>query len=242
MKVLAHRGDHTKFPGNTLAAFQSALDAGAYGIECDVRLTSDKVPIVFHNFTLLGTTGEGIVSEQPLANIQRLKFNDENGNPASHTIPTLDEVFSTFAGQFYLEVHILPYAPDTIPIMTEYLQSVSQFWHMMEVTSFEPAILLGIQQHCPGLATDLLSPRAEEWMTPEIVSMLAVEKGHLANARAVHIHPSQLTPETVEFVRSQRLDIHAWDVNSPETADHLISLGIDQFTTDNIYLFLSDTR
>ena len=53
MKVIAHRGDHTIHPENTLPAFQAALDANAFGIEFDVRLTADLVPVVFHYFTLL---------------------------------------------------------------------------------------------------------------------------------------------------------------------------------------------
>ena len=49
MKVIAHRGDHTQVLSNTMAAFQAALDAGAYGFEFDVRISSDDVPIDFAN-------------------------------------------------------------------------------------------------------------------------------------------------------------------------------------------------
>ena len=50
----AHRGLHdnlTQAPENSLAAFKKAVAAG-YGIELDVQLTKDKVPVVFHDFTL----------------------------------------------------------------------------------------------------------------------------------------------------------------------------------------------
>lgn len=240
MKVIAHRGDHTQVPSNTMAAFQSAQDAGAYGFEFDVRLSSDGVPIVFHNFTLGGTTGQGIVSEQPLADLQAIRRMGADGNPSQYGILTLDEVLTTFAGTLYLEVHMLPYSPQTIPIMATYLQRVKAHWPMMEVTSYEPAILSGIQARCPGLATDLLLPRAEDWMTPEIVSRIAVEKGKLAQARAVHMHPSQLTPDTVDYIRGRGFDIHAWDVNDTDTLAHLLALGVEQFTSDNIHLFLRD--
>ncbi len=50
----AHRGLHdnaSDAPENSLAAFQKAVEAG-YGIEMDVQVTKDKVPVVFHDFTL----------------------------------------------------------------------------------------------------------------------------------------------------------------------------------------------
>ena len=50
----AHRGLHdntSMAPENTMAAFKKAVDAG-YGIECDVQLTKDGIPVIFHDFTL----------------------------------------------------------------------------------------------------------------------------------------------------------------------------------------------
>jgi glycerophosphoryl diester phosphodiesterase len=52
--LYAHRGLHdnkSNAPENTLAAFKKAVDAG-FGIECDVQLTKDGIPVIFHDFTL----------------------------------------------------------------------------------------------------------------------------------------------------------------------------------------------
>ncbi len=52
--LYAHRGLHdneSDAPENSMAAFRKAVDAG-YGIECDVQLTKDGVPVIFHDFTL----------------------------------------------------------------------------------------------------------------------------------------------------------------------------------------------
>lgn len=52
--LYAHRGLHdnnSKAPENSMAAFRKAVDAG-YGIELDVQLTRDGVPVIFHDFTL----------------------------------------------------------------------------------------------------------------------------------------------------------------------------------------------
>lgn len=52
--LYAHRGFHdnkTSAPENSMAAFRKAVDRG-YGIECDVQLTKDGIPVIFHDFTL----------------------------------------------------------------------------------------------------------------------------------------------------------------------------------------------
>jgi glycerophosphoryl diester phosphodiesterase len=49
MKIFAHRGFSYKFPEATLAAYQAAIDIGADGLECDVRLTKDEIPVCFHD-------------------------------------------------------------------------------------------------------------------------------------------------------------------------------------------------
>ena len=58
MKVYAHRGFSAKFPEATLAAYQGAVDAGADGFECDIRLSKEGVPVCFHDRTTLGLAGK----------------------------------------------------------------------------------------------------------------------------------------------------------------------------------------
>ena len=52
MKIYAHRGASYDFPEMTLAAFENAVLQGADGFECDVRLTKDLVPILWHDPTM----------------------------------------------------------------------------------------------------------------------------------------------------------------------------------------------
>lgn len=49
---IAHRGYSSHFPENTFAAFDAALTTPLYGIELDVQLTRDDVPVIFHDRTL----------------------------------------------------------------------------------------------------------------------------------------------------------------------------------------------
>lgn len=77
-KVLyAHRGLHdnqSQAPENSMAAFRRAVEAG-YGIEMDIQLTKDKVPVVFHDFTLKRICGaEGKVSDYTYEELQQFRL------------------------------------------------------------------------------------------------------------------------------------------------------------------------
>src|SRR5437764_1199743 len=53
--IIGHRGAAAVAPENTLVSFERALRDGADGIEFDVRLASDNVPVVIHDPTLKRT-------------------------------------------------------------------------------------------------------------------------------------------------------------------------------------------
>jgi len=55
--IIAHRGASAEAPENTLAAFRRAVDIGSDGVEFDVRLAADGVPVVIHDATLERTAG-----------------------------------------------------------------------------------------------------------------------------------------------------------------------------------------
>ena len=49
MKFYAHRGASADFPEHTMAAYRGAIEQGALGFECDVRVTKDEVLILWHD-------------------------------------------------------------------------------------------------------------------------------------------------------------------------------------------------
>jgi glycerophosphoryl diester phosphodiesterase len=83
--VIAHRGASAEFPEHTFAAYVRALDVGADGVECDVRLTKDGHLVCLHDRTIARTSsGTGAVSTLTLAELQRFDFGSwHGGQPAS---------------------------------------------------------------------------------------------------------------------------------------------------------------
>lgn len=87
MLIYAHRGASADFPELTLAAYEGAVTQGADGFECDVRLTKDEVPVLWHNATMLERAANpGLIAEMTYKEVSR----------AYPQILTLDE-FLNFA-------------------------------------------------------------------------------------------------------------------------------------------------
>ncbi|MGO4618120.1 glycerophosphodiester phosphodiesterase [Nocardia sp. 2YAB30] len=89
--VVAHRGASAARPEHTLAAYELALQEGADGVECDVRLTRDGHLVCVHDRTVDRTSsGTGLVSEMTLDELQALDFGGRDGERA--TVLTLGEL------------------------------------------------------------------------------------------------------------------------------------------------------
>jgi glycerophosphoryl diester phosphodiesterase len=102
--VFAHRGGCALGPENTLAAFDLGMKAGADGLELDVHLSADGVPVVHHDRTLDRTTsGSGPIAAQTTENLRRVdagcRFATGGAFPfRNHGIgvPTLAEVLRRY--------------------------------------------------------------------------------------------------------------------------------------------------
>jgi len=105
-EIVAHRGVADGVPENTIGAFERALELGADAVELDVRLSKDRVPVVFHNFYLEGTTNaSGPVFEYESVQLQELELWGARADPGDQCrIPTLREVLETFGGRLGLEI------------------------------------------------------------------------------------------------------------------------------------------
>ncbi|PSR37046.1 MAG: hypothetical protein C7B44_05830 [Sulfobacillus thermosulfidooxidans] len=73
--VWAHRGSHTRFPENSLAAFRQAILEQADGIECDLHLSRDHEVVIIHDGTLTRTTNaQGRVNERRWEELQDVEL------------------------------------------------------------------------------------------------------------------------------------------------------------------------
>ena len=89
-----------------MAAFSAAVELGADGLELDIHLSRDGIPVVIHDESLERTTdGQGLVADASLEQLQQL---DAGGwfSPefAGESLPTLAEVLSAFSGKLRMNL------------------------------------------------------------------------------------------------------------------------------------------
>ena len=72
MLIYAHRGASADYPEMTDIAYEAAVTQGADGFECDLRLSRDEVPVLWHNASMLERAGNtGLIAEMNFAEIKR---------------------------------------------------------------------------------------------------------------------------------------------------------------------------
>lgn len=102
--VIAHRGDHTQAPENTLLALQHAIETGADYVEVDLRTTKDGHIVNIHDATVDRTTnGKGKVAEMTLKEFRKLRIRDARF-PALKKMhpPTFQEILEMAKGKIHL--------------------------------------------------------------------------------------------------------------------------------------------
>ena len=109
MLILAHRGYHAAVPENTLAAFEAAIALGVDGIETDVRISRDGLPVLIHN----RVTSSG----QAVADSSRSEIEQAEG----HAVPTLEQVLERFPAMLWnIEIKTTQALPSVIEILAQY--------------------------------------------------------------------------------------------------------------------------
>jgi glycerophosphoryl diester phosphodiesterase len=122
MLILSHRGYHATVPENTLDAFAQADALGADGIETDIRLSADGLPILFHD----RSTQDG----RSVASLSRIELSAAVG----YAVPTLGEALARFSDSYWnLEIKTAAAVDATRKILLrrpiQRRPLVTSFWH-----------------------------------------------------------------------------------------------------------------
>jgi len=214
MLIYAHRGSSGTEPENTIRAFRQAIADGAGGVELDVHLSSDGVPVVIHDRDVSRTTnGKGNIDELNLGKIKGL----DAGN--GERVPTLTEVLHLLAGKrkLYVEVKQANIVPTVLDVLESYPKAE---WL---IGSFD---LDTLRQARSMSATAELWPIAVT-LTDEILAA-ATE----VRASAVSLHSIGATADVVERLTAAHLGLAVWTVNDVAEAQRVRDLGAVGLCTD----------
>ena len=160
-KVIAHRGFSSKYPENTLLAFERAIAIGAQGAALDVQLSADGVPVVFHDESLLRITGDDLlVKDLTLRELKTLDVSYQfYGQCPIQRIPTLEEYFALVQGLDFLNVIALQTAYYDYPGVEDKVLALIDAFRLNDrviLSSFNHYSLLRFQPLAPDLPCGIL--------------------------------------------------------------------------------------
>jgi glycerophosphoryl diester phosphodiesterase len=221
--LIAHRGASGLAPENTHAAFRTALNYQPDFIECDVQLTKDKHVVVIHDATVDRTSSlKGAISDLTLAELQQGDYGKWYGQPyLNEPIPTLEEVITTYTNQTKLNIEIKgdDTPEDYIPRILDLLKDTNGVPNCI-ITSFHHTYLLELAQLDSQVVTGLIfahEPSFEYLSQPW---------------KYLSVHHKLLTATFVDAAHDHHKQVFAWTVNSIETMNTLIRMGVDGIITD----------
>ena len=217
--IIGHRGAAADAPENTLAAFTLALAQGADGVELDVQLCADGVPIIIHDTTVDRTCdGTGRVADLSLAELRLLTIDND------HPIPTLDDLFATFGRRtlYNVELKALGRGGDALAAAVARAIAAHGVAEQVLISSFSPFTLRAARRHLPpGVPLALLRERR------------ATRAAHaLLRAAADHPHHPLIDESLMAWARWRGLRVNAWTVDDPAEARRLLQLGVHGIITN----------
>jgi glycerophosphoryl diester phosphodiesterase len=241
--VIGHRGASAYAPENTLASFDMAQRDGADGIEFDVRLARDEVPVVFHDDSFERTVGiYGNVESHSSAVISQFYagewFNQRYPNRArasyaSERVPTLAQVFERYGSLRRLYVEMKCEDVSRRPRLAQAVVRLVREYGLAErvvVKSFEHDSLGEVKRLAPEIRTAALFGRS--WPNPFVPARKIIAGAEACGADEISLHRSLLRAATVREARRRGFEVLVWTVNSSVWLRRALALGLRAVFTD----------
>jgi glycerophosphoryl diester phosphodiesterase len=238
MLIIGHRGASAVAPENTMAAFREALAVGADGIEFDVRLTRDRVPVVIHDSTLYRTGGlQKRVVDMTWDEISKVDVGGWFGKTfANETVPSLAGLFTLFQSNnstLYLEMKS-DSASDQRPLAEACVKAIEE--HSLKervlVECFQLPALRILKDMDSQIKTVALFEPA--FTNPSVLSdQRIINQATDAGAAAIALHHRLARESLVQKAKAGGLHVAVWTVDDPAWIDRARKIGIDALITND---------
>jgi glycerophosphoryl diester phosphodiesterase len=202
---LAHRGDWRRAPENTLAAFRAALAVPSCdGLEFDVRVATDGVPVVCHDATLERVQGrpERVDALDSVA-LGRLG------------VPALAEVLAVAGRRAFLDIEL---KVDPGPRIVDILAA-----------GRGPGLVRAVVSSFQLETLEAMARRASHWprwLNTRTFDASVVADAVEAGCRGVSVEWRALDRGSVRLAQAAGLEVAAWTVRRRPTFDRLARLGV----------------
>lgn len=243
--VIAHQGGEGLWPGDTLFAFEKAVEIGSDVLEMDAHITQDGHIVLMHDETVDDTTdGTGLIEELTLEELKKLDaaydWSLDDGKTFPYRgqgiqVPTLDEVFQAFPQMRYVIEIKLTQNPIDQPLCDLIRQY--QMQDQVVIASFHDEAMKNFRKTCPEVATSA--------SRTEVRNYVLLGKAFLWGFYVPKFQTIQppWDPEdslgiqimTERFIReshAKHIRVEPWTVNDPELMKQYIEWGVDGIITD----------
>lgn len=251
--IIAHRGASKHAPENTFAAFKRAVEAGADGIELDVRLAKDGVAVVFHDSSLKRIAGrKGKIAHYTSTELGTLDagswFNRHAPKLAdpeykNESVPTLAETLEFlkgFKGLIYIELKCKEADAQRLAKAVCGVICSSKLLSQIVVKSFKLNAIPYVKRFCPSVRTAAL-------FAPKIKNILRKDK-HLLNlaeeagADEISLHYTLATRKLMKKAAKRNLRVIIWTADHPRWIRRGVKLGLTAIITNDPARLLKHRR
>lgn len=226
--LVAHRGAPRRGTGqNTVRAFREAVEAGADGVELDVRLTKDGRLAVFHD-------ADAEVRGKRVA-VRALAYEDLR-DPAVEVhdrVPTLEEAIRALLGRtgVIVEVKEPGIEGKVASILTSLKAETRLPW--LVVASFHPSVVKGLARAAPGIRRALVvSPRGPGF-SGAIRGRIPLMAWRSSGAQDLLADHELATAPLCARVGEGGGRVFAWTVNDADGAARVAEAGVAGVITDD---------
>ena len=222
MKFYAHRGASADFPEHTMAAYRGAIEQGALGFECDIRITKDEVPILWHDASMKKEAkNNAIIANQSFAQIKQIY-------PAVMTLNELLDLAIENKKSLALETkHPVPTGNRVEELVIAELhrrkESIAKSGINIVIMSFSWFAIEKIKKIDPTIKTVILLGDLTNKITRRFTS---------AQVIGPSVEMIKNSPELVTEIKNSGKELYVWTVDSTEDLQYCASVGVDIVMTN----------
>jgi glycerophosphoryl diester phosphodiesterase len=222
MKFYAHRGASADFPEHTMAAYLGAIEQGALGFECDIRITKDEIPILWHDANMKKQAkSTAIIANRTYVQIKEIY-------PAVMTLNELLDLAITHKKSLALETkHPVPSGNRVEELVVAELQkrkdSIKKSGIEIAMMSFSWFAIEKIKKMDPTVKTVMLLGDLTNKISRRFTS---------AQVIGPSVEMIKKSPELVADIKKSGKELYVWTVDSTEDLQYCASVGVDVVMTN----------
>jgi glycerophosphoryl diester phosphodiesterase len=249
--VIAHQGGDGVWPGDSMYAFQHAVDLGVDVLEMDAHITKDSQIVLMHDERVDRTTdGSGWIEDKTLAELKGLdaayKWSSDDGKTFPFRgqgiqVPTLEELFQAFPQMRYLIEIKLTANPIDRPLCE--LIRKYKMEDKVIVASFHDDAMAAFRQTCPQVATSASKGEVTPFVLLGKIGLNGLLSPKFVSLQ-VPFDPSEsynipvMTKWFIKQSHNKNVKVEPWTVDDPALMREYIAWGVDGIITDRPDLML----